>query len=206
MDEGTTATRQEVEQAIKSLSHADLLRLRRFAMALVKGLGRARQGRDHEDLLQEAIASFLEGTENGGTGRCWNMNIEFRTALCGAMRSIASHWKEKYSCRQASLESDLPNGGPEVANGSPFEGSASRATAADDALCAQQEADRIMHLFRHDFGATQVLHGWTKGMTGPEIMKAAGITEQEYAAAVKRIRNHPHVLGLGRPRRKRGGK
>lgn len=208
MDERTTATIREVEQAINSLSHADLLRLRDIAKTLVWSLGRARRGRDDSDLLHEAIASLLAGANSSGTGRRWSANVEFREALWGAMRSIASHWRDKF-CREVSLDSELPNGGAETANKSSLEGTPSCAPTADAALSARQEVARIMHLFRHNVEATQVLRGWIGGMTGPEIMRVAGFTQQDYAAAVKRIRSHPLVLELGsnrHPRRKKNGK
>jgi hypothetical protein len=58
--------REEVVVAIEALTREQHLRLERFARWRMRGLGRAAQGRDWEDLLGDAIAATYEGK------RRWN--------------------------------------------------------------------------------------------------------------------------------------
>jgi hypothetical protein len=97
-----------VRAAIEGLSEADLLRLEKFARYRVKGVGRMALGRDHNDLLADAIADTLDPTK-----RRWNKAVTFVQHLLGAMRSISSHWREQFDPDEARLESDLtrPVGG-----------------------------------------------------------------------------------------------
>ena len=105
-------TREEVDQAINRLTHAELLRLRDFAVWRVASLGRASCGRTWEDLLGEAKLSTISGCSNNGNGRCWNKNVGFVIHLIGAMRSISSHWKRDF-CANILLESELVGTGEE---------------------------------------------------------------------------------------------
>ena len=83
MDERTAATRRDVEQAIDSLTSADLLNLKWAAKFRVHSLGRAAKGRTDEDLLMEAVLFF------GGYGRprrwqTMEQEYQFQTALDGS--------------------------------------------------------------------------------------------------------------------------
>jgi hypothetical protein len=195
MDEFTAATRKEVVQAIDSLTIADLLNLRWAARFRVRSLGRAAKGRTDEDLLMEALASSLAGTEGRGDGRRWSKNISFRLHLTGAMRSIASHWKEQFNEQEPFLESELSNVGKEEGF-SELDTVASEAPGGDRCLMAREEVSLILRLFRNDLGASSVLKGWLKDLKSLEIMQESGLSSREYEAAVKRIRSHPILLAL----------
>jgi hypothetical protein len=51
-----------VEREILALSDAEMLRLRKYAVWRVRGIGRKAQGRDDQDLLNEAVTSVIDGT------------------------------------------------------------------------------------------------------------------------------------------------
>jgi len=195
MDEFTAATRKEVVQAIDSLTIADLLNLRWAAKFRVRSLGRAAKGRTDEDLLMEALASSLAGTEGRGDGRRWSKNISFRLHLTGAMRSIASHWKEQFNEQEPFLASELSNMG-EDEGFSELDTVASEAPGGDRCLIAREEVSLILRLFQNDLGASSVLKGWLKDLKSLEIMQESGLSSREYEAAVKRIRSHPILLAL----------
>jgi hypothetical protein len=195
MDERTAATRRDVEQAINCLTSADLLNLKWAARFRVRSLGRAAKGRTDEDLLMEAVASSLAGTEGRGDGRRWSKNISFRLHLTGAMRSIASHWKEQFNEQEPLLESELSNVG-EDEGFSRLDTVASEEPGGDRCLIAREEVSLILQQFRHDSGASNVLKGWLKDLRSLEIMQESGLSSREYEAAVKRIRSHPILLAL----------
>jgi len=196
MDERAVASRREVVQAIDSLTSADLLKLQWAAKFRVRSLGRATKGRTHEDLLMEAVASTLAGTEDRGNGRRWSRNVSFRLHLMGAMRSIASHWKEQFKEQEPLLESELANGGNDSEGFSKLDTVASEDPGGDRCLIAREEVSLILRQFRNDLGASSVLKGWLKDLRSFEIMQESGLSRQEYEAAVKRIRSHPLLLAL----------
>jgi hypothetical protein len=99
--EETAATPVEINQAINTLRPAELLRLKKYAQFRIKGLGRASQGRNAEDLLYEALNATLGGN------RQWNTSVSFPVHLRGAMRSISSHWKERFDDAEALLEAEV---------------------------------------------------------------------------------------------------
>jgi hypothetical protein len=99
------ATTAEVMAAIESLSAEEFRRLKKAAGYRIRGLGRAAQHRDYEDLLGEALASTLKGAEGGAEGRKWAKDrVRFVKYLLEAMRSIANHWKESWERSGAECE------------------------------------------------------------------------------------------------------
>src|SRR5579859_7530739 len=71
------ATRQEIDEAINSLSAEDLVRLKRFAEWRVRGIGRGSSERGADELLQDAVMATLAGCEGNRRGRRWNMRVDF---------------------------------------------------------------------------------------------------------------------------------
>ena len=80
----------------------DLGRLEKYARYRIRGLGRKATGRDHEDLLGEAVQDTLDLEK-----RKWNKRVSFAQHLMGAMRSISSHWREQFDTREPLLESEV---------------------------------------------------------------------------------------------------
>ena len=85
-------TPEEIEQAIKTLSKADLTRLNQIAQ--VRARGNLKQ--DAEDLLMEALTRILAG------GRKWPRNVALVPFFSEVMRSIASDWRRQLGQQRES--------------------------------------------------------------------------------------------------------
>jgi len=189
MPGGTGGTRDEVYRAIQALTPGELLKLKHFAAWRVRGLARASCGRTGEDLLSEANLSILEGVANNGSGRSWNKNVDLATLLCGAMRSISSHWKRDFvEEEEALLESQIAMRGGEDAWISPLDEAVSDDPSQERDVAARQEWALITKLYLDDVAARGVLEGWSRGMTASEIMEDSGLTKWEYQETMRRIR------------------
>jgi len=195
------ATREEIDQAIASLSPAQWQKLQKFAEWKVRGLGWS-AGDKGKDLLQDALLSSFVGAQDNGNGRRWNKRVNFVMHLTGAMRGISSHWKDKadgreileceaINCDAAGQElSPLDNLGPgdtpderlRVAVAEGFQ------PAAERQLLAKQEVERMFRMFKNDKEAIVALQGFSEGMKKNEIMQKYELTAKQYDAATKRIR------------------
>jgi DNA-directed RNA polymerase specialized sigma24 family protein len=184
------ATREDVERAVESLSKADELRLETYAKYKVRGLGRKAMNRDYEDLLQEAFKSTWIGAEDPNEGRRWRKTeVSFVYHMLGAMRSIASHWKESFD-DDAHLDSELA---VETADGeilTPLENAPSSTPNQERTLIAKEELGAIFQMFQADDDAALIIEGMREEWTGPEIMEQLSIPKNRYEAALKRIRYH----------------
>lgn len=178
--EEKTASLDEVRAAIDALTPAELLRLEKYARWRVEHLGARSRGRNHEDLLQDALVTMLAGK------RHWKIAaVDFLGQLLGAIRSISTHWGEQFDADQV-LESEAmemtPEGGePNRLLGVPLA----------DPECmeaAKQEINRIQRRFADDPLIHHILEGFRQGMRGREIQTIYGISEMEYKMAVKRMR------------------
>jgi len=186
---GTVVTREQVYRAIQALTPGELVKLKHFAAWRVRGLARASCGRTGEDLLSEANLSILEGVANNGSGRSWNKNVDLATLLCGAMRSISSHWKRDFvEEEEALLESQIAMRGGEDAWISPLDEAVSDDPSQERDVAARQEWALITKLYLDDVAARGVLEGWSRGMTASEIMEDSGLTKWEYQETMRRIR------------------
>ena len=185
------ATRDDVEQAIEALSSSDELRLEKFARFRIRGLGRRAMGRDHEDLLCEAIKSIWIGAEDPNEGRRWRKDaVTFVQQVLGAVRSIASHWKDGADEGEAWLDCELE---VETESGEamrPIENAPSDAPNQERVLRAKERLAAIYHFFRNDDDAALVLEGIREGWSGPEITERLAIPKLRYEAALKKIRYH----------------
>jgi len=189
MPDRAGATRDEFYQAVEALTPGELLKLKHFAAWRVRGLARASCGRTWEDLLSEANLSILEGVANNGSGRSWNKNVDLATLLCGAMRSISSHWKRDFvEEEEALLESQIAMRGGEDAWISPLDEAVSDDPSQERDVAARQEWALITKLYLDDVAARGVLEGWSRGMAASEIMEDSGLTKWEYQETMRRIR------------------
>src|SRR5438876_598459 len=139
------ATPDEIRTALDALGEADFVRLEKAARYRVRGLGRRASGRNHEDLLNEAIADTLDPEK-----RRWNRQVSFVTHLLGALRSIASHWKEQFDADEPRLESEIVRTSEEGEPLSPLDLVGSDASDAERAVEARQELEQIQKMFAGD--------------------------------------------------------
>ena len=178
----------EVDRAIKTLTSADLLRLRQFAKLLVQGIGRAARGRDWEDLLEEALYRTLIGARDTQNGRHWNRKVPFVQHLAGAIKSIASVWKRQFRENDTYLVSELAMCDAEGQEHSPIDNVPSSCVPADRRLIEKSDEERMFALLGDDVGARQVLRGIIDGLKKSDIKLAYGLDEKKYLAATRRIR------------------
>jgi CheY-like chemotaxis protein len=209
-----SATREEIEQAIATLSPVEWLKLQKSAACRAWGLGRS-AGDKGKDLLQEALLSTFVGVQGNDSGRRWNKRVDFVKHLTEAMRGISSHWRHKFDEREvpeceaikcdaegqelSPLDNlglgDSPDERLRVAVAEGFQ------PAAERQLIAKEEIERIFRMFKDDKEVTLVLEGWSKGMKKNEITQKYELTAKQYDAATKRIR----AKLLGRRNGRNGG-
>ena len=168
------ASAQEIRAAIESLTAEELLRIRQFAVWRLRALGN-NGGRDHEDLLQEAVVRTVAGD------RHWNeRGVSFPHHLIGAMRSISSHWAAELAGRSPA-EID-------AAGGNLIETMPSPTVSPEMELAAKQEVEAVERLLAGDAAALRVLGCIRRGMTGPETQQAIGYSKTEYETVMKHMR------------------
>jgi len=187
--EDPIATIDEVREAIEGLSSAELNKLEKYSRYRIRGLGRRAAGRDHEDLLKEAITATLSGN------RRWRKeSVPFQNHLLGTIRSISSHWGEKTSTSEAYLESELVRDNGSDRPYSPFQDIASDVPEADRLLSARQQLDRIYKRFDNDPDIPSLLEGLSLGLSGPEIQAQFKFSKNKYEAALRRLRRGVSAL------------
>ena len=170
MPEERAATPDEVRAALDALGEADLVRLEKFARYRIRGLGRKAEGRDHDDLLGEAIRDTLDPEK-----RRWNKDVSFVRHLVGAMRSISSHWREQFDENEPLLESEL--------------------LQTTDILAAKEELERIEKAVADDTVVSDILGGLRAEMLAGEIREVLGLSVIEYETAMKRFRRRVRPTG-----------
>lgn len=193
------ASPEEILRAIESLSDADNERLEQYAINRIHRIGRAAAGRNHQELLHEALVSLLEGP------RHWfpDNGVSFPVCLMGVLRSLSSAWaghrkRNPGSPRYAGLESELSIRKDEGRLVSPFEvvrnesfNYEEAAIEAENENARQADAkaivDAIMADFADDEPATLVLLCMDDEMDGPAIQSALNITETQFRTITRRI-------------------
>lgn len=195
------ATNADIDQAIKALTDQDNERLEQSALNRIARIGRAANGRSHEDLIQEAFLRIL-----GGTRHWYKERATFTDCLIGAIWSIASAWaghreRNKETPDYAAPESVLSKTDERGKTVSAFAGIADPAPNAETEMIeakttAEQEAeckaltDKLEAAFADDERASIILMGFQDGMTGPEIRDAFGFSEKEFRTIMRRIQRH----------------
>jgi DNA-directed RNA polymerase specialized sigma24 family protein len=179
--EDKAASSQEIVAAIERLQNTELIKLERYARYRIRGLGRKAGGRDHDDLVKEALLATLSGQ------RRWNKEVEFYAHLLGVIRSISSHWREKYAFDGALLESES-HFTPPGQESSWLASVSSPEPDAERVASARQEVQRITQYFAADSQVTLIIEGLRDGLTGPEIQAQQGMPRTEYESAVRRMR------------------
>jgi hypothetical protein len=186
------ATTAEVMAAIESLSAEQFYRLKKFARFRVRGLGRAAIGETYISLLDEAVASTLQGAEGGTRGRKWAKNrVPFVDHLFGAMRSISTHWKEAYERRGTESERlECETTSEDEEGNLSWPGKQAIDPAADPfrTYAAKELLDALDKHFAEDQDALLVIEARQEGMTVSEMVAGLGLTEKKANAALQRIR------------------
>lgn len=179
------ATREEIVAAIEALTRQEHLRLEQYAHWRIRGLGRAAQGRDWEDLLREAISATYEGN------RKWNKeSVDFSRHLIGVVRSISSHWRDQFDPNVAFLESEVIRVSPEGKAFNPMLETASSTADPERAFEAKDEVKRIESIASQNPLAWLIFDGLRDGMTGPEIREALEVSQKDYETAYKWLRRN----------------
>lgn len=178
---------EAVAKAIAALSRRDLDRIEMAAERWIQIFGLDGIGRDHDDLMSEAVARTLSGK------RSWRREVDFVHHLDQTMRSIASSWRKSLA-RQAAAggrqvrSSDLAPADDGEESPDPIEEMASREAGVEARLIGAQRVEAFESRFAGDLAASAVIAGWAKNLKGPEIQQRAGITKKQFEAAVLRIR------------------
>ena len=187
------ATPAEVMAAIESLSAEEFRRLKKAARYRIRGLGRAAQLREYGDLLGEALASTLKGTEGGAEGRKWPKNrVRFVKHLLEAMRSIANHWKESWE-RSGAEECEQPDWliatvDEEGHLRRPTDRARDRRADPYRSCSAQQLLEELDKHFSGDEDALLVIEARKEGFTVPESVRGLKLPEKKVEAAHQRSR------------------
>ncbi|MEE8524082.1 MAG: hypothetical protein V3T72_09130 [Thermoanaerobaculia bacterium] len=182
-----------VEETITALTPADTERLESAAETWIEVFGLDGVGRDHEDLLSEAIARTLAGV------RSWRRGVDFLHHLDQTMRSIASSWRKSIARREAAggrkvRAAELPRrhrrslfpGAHRFSD--TLEQIPSAEPDAETRLLAAESVERFAGHFAGDPAVSAVLAGWFEGLKGPEVQVRSGMTKKQFVAAVLRIR------------------
>jgi DNA-directed RNA polymerase specialized sigma24 family protein len=176
------ASAPNVYRAIESLTPAELLKIREFAVWRIKGLGRKSNGRDHEDLMQEAVTRTVAGDRHWNEG-----SVSFAVHLLGAMRSISTHWAAQAAEDVHLSGSELDRAAPDE-RGNPVDRVAAPAGGPEAQLVIKEELAAIERLFVDDPAALRVLECVRSGLSGPETQETTGYSKTEYETVMKRIR------------------
>jgi len=142
-------------------------------------------GRDHNDLLGDAIADTLDPTK-----RRWNKVVTFIRHLLGAMRSISSHWREQFDPDEARLESELARPAEGMVPLSPLDLASSDEPGADRIVGARRQIEDIEKAVADDKVVHDILGGMRAEMSPEDIREALGLSTVEYETAMKRFRRH----------------
>jgi DNA-directed RNA polymerase specialized sigma24 family protein len=190
VDTDLVASPDEVQQAIASLTEAELVKLRRMAEGASFRLRRKVWGTGANDILQEATLRVLEEK------RHWKpQKVDFVGLLAGIIASIESAWRKRGKRGETPvLESDLPatNSDGETVptvlqQAADHRPTPERQLIESEALTQEQLLQQIEELFSEDSLAALIFSEWQRGTNGPEIMKALDLTRQDYDTAVRRM-------------------
>jgi DNA-directed RNA polymerase specialized sigma24 family protein len=196
------ATQAEIVAAMESITDENSERLEQVAVNRIIRIGRkAANGRDHEDLIQEAMERTLVGR------RVWHpARVAFVPYLVGVLWSIAGEWagqrkRNLGSPEYAALESQITKEDEEGKELSPFATLGDTRPTVEEAMVeAETEAEQealacaIEEHFVEDENASLVVMAWQEGMDGPAIQKDFGFSETTYRSAVRRIKRNSKTI------------
>ncbi len=161
----------EVEKAVKTLSEADSIRLRKAANYY------ARPAIAADDLLQEAVCRALEGRRRCPT------DVDVVSFLAQTMRSIASEEGEKSTRYGVVVSVEAEDGGASVL---PIPQSAEEVAMSDEG--ASRIRDAITSLFDDDTKAKDLVEGIMEEFTREELRDLTDLDETAYDTKRRLIR------------------
>jgi hypothetical protein len=170
---------ETLEEEIRQLTPAQLVSLKEYARWRMTWLGPRAAGRDHEDLISEAVSATLAGE------RARREGIALYQHLIGAMRSISSKWFNKKR-PDVQIESDLINPA-EAAAPNLLERAATNINP-ERVLSAKEKLERVRKLFSNDLICSKVVELLALGYSEAGIRTELQISKQQYGTALKRIR------------------
>lgn len=180
------ATEDEVVAAIDLLSQADLLRIRGYAQFRMRAVPATHTyGRNFEDLISEALTATISGQ------RRWNKSaVDFVGHLCGAIRSISSHWRTgggaEYS---SSTKTQIDQPGRDSISEIP-----SQRPDAERQVAAAQQIEQIKALFANDHMVINIIDGMSEGLNGRELKAKLGLSQVELESTMRRLRRGVHRM------------
>ncbi len=168
-------SRDEIEEAIRSLPDAGWVRLHKVAKAYCR-----RRALEPEDLLQEAFRRAIDGS------RSCPRNIDVVRFLAEAMRSIASDTADGM-CRQPEFQAIPLIGDDGLSLDVP-----DREPTAETRLLSLEEVKRIeravLDLFADDPIAEVIILGRMEGMDSEELRALAELDKTAFASKLRLIR------------------
>ena len=175
-DEKEAASPDEISQAMAGLTTVDLRKLQRFARFRMAALGGLSRGRDHEDLLEEAMTATLDGR------RTWRKSsVTLVNHLMAVMRSTSDNWATREDQREV-VEAKLY-------------GAAQDEDASQDTQLIEKEAlEALEASISDDSVAREVLSALQLGLKGQELKETLGITEDQLRAATRKLDRRAQAL------------
>lgn len=168
-------SRKEVEQAIRTLPAAGLVRLRKVAAACCPG-----RSQGAKDLLQEAFTRALDGSR-----KC-PRHVEVVRFLSAAMHSISSD-----AAKERERHPELQAVSLFSAEGLAFD-PPDCAANAEQQVASDEEMRRITRaiiaLFDDDPIAQVMVEGIMEGMEGEELRELSGLSKLAFASKRRLIR------------------
>ena len=195
-DQNEYASEAEIRSAIEALG-TDRFKALKWGRDLLKlrgklAYGRFAEGREPEDLYQEALKRIWEGARTGGEqGRRWKpKQCTFLDQVLWTMTSVASHLAESYGEDPLNVPmraSDFAKAEGEGSFADVTEAVASDAPSPEVAYAAAEALARLEELVKDDKEESEVLAGLRIGMMEGEIVEATNWPAKRVHAAIARI-------------------
>lgn len=188
------ATQEEIDEALKALTPAQLVRLNELSAYRHRSLGTRGAGRHEGDLLSDAIRLALTGR------RKWiKANVDIMTFLAGVMRSCASHIRTGKAID--AFDEIAPNPTNEADEEDFVEQMPTTAPVDPERqLLARDLDERIRERFKADPAVLLVYDGFQEKMTPAEIRACLDMSTKDFDTTAKRLRRAARELAKGGPR------
>jgi DNA-directed RNA polymerase specialized sigma24 family protein len=195
-DDNEYASEAEIRSAIDALG-ADRLKALDWGRTLLQlrgkfAYGRFAEGREPEDLYNEALKRIWEGARTVGEhGRRWKpKQCTFLEEVLGTMMSVASHRAESYGKDPANVPiraSDFAKAQGEDSFADVTEAVAADTPTPEEAYAAAEVLTQLEELVKDDKEVSEVLAGLRLGMTESEIAEATNLPAKRVHAAIAQI-------------------